>query len=126
MTEWSGAFWSISFLGWGLDRNGGLGLRNVSSACFSIMVNESPKGFFPGPKRSKTREPLSPFPFVFIVEAFSIMVKAAIDAILIRGFQVRFKNKQTRDPTRLGAEAESTRAWDSPKSGSVHCRQKKM
>lgn len=61
MIELIGIFFSIFFILWGLAKSGVGGLKSVSSDHFSVLINETPKGFFSGPKGSKTGG--SPFAF---------------------------------------------------------------
>ena len=59
----------------------------VSQAHFSILVNGAPKGFFPASRGLRQGDPLSPFLFVIIGEAFSRMSDAAANENLIKGFK---------------------------------------
>ena len=57
----------------------------VSSAWFSIMINGSPKGFFPAERGLRQGDPLFPFLFLIVVEALSRMIKGAMGASLFEG-----------------------------------------
>ena len=52
------------------------------------MINGSPAGFFNSSRGVKQGDPLSPFLFVIVMEAFSRMVKASVDHGLFSGFVV--------------------------------------
>lgn len=56
----------------------------VSSACFSILINRSPKGFFQQQRGLRQGDPLSPF---LSEEALSRMLEVASSANLFRGFE---------------------------------------
>jgi hypothetical protein len=60
----------------------------VSTASFSVLINGSPAGFFNSSRGVRQGDPLSPFLFVVVMEAFSRMIKAMIDYNLISGFAV--------------------------------------
>lgn len=63
----------------------------ISSAMFSIMINGSPKGFFPVQRGLGQGDPLTPFLFVIVGEALSRMIGAAEKAGLIVGFKAAAK-----------------------------------
>ena len=60
----------------------------VCSASFSVLINGSPTGFFNSSRGVRQGDPLSLFPFVIVMKAFSRMVKASIDHSLFLGFTV--------------------------------------
>ena len=89
MIGWIGASFSIFFIEWVLGANGGLGLGSVFLLLvFSILINGSPKGFFPAQRGFRQVDSLSHFPLVIIGEALSSMVVMAVEANLIRGFRL--------------------------------------
>ena len=57
----------------------------ISSSWFSIIINGSPKGFFHAQRGLRQGDPLSPFLFDIVGEAFSRMLVAA-ERRLIQGF----------------------------------------
>jgi hypothetical protein len=60
----------------------------VSSVRFSILVNGSPNGFFSSSRGLRQGDPLSPLLFVFVMEALSQMISAAVQGGLLEGFKV--------------------------------------
>ena len=60
----------------------------VSSACFSIIINWSPKGFIPAQRVIRQGDHLSPFLSVIVAEAFSRMIKVVASVDLISCFKV--------------------------------------
>jgi hypothetical protein len=60
----------------------------ISTASFSVLINGSPAGFFNSSRGVRQGDPLSPFLFVIIKEAFSRMVKASVEHGLFSGFVV--------------------------------------
>jgi hypothetical protein len=60
----------------------------ITSASFSVLINGSPAGFFKSSRGIRQGDPLSPFLFVIMMEAFSRMVKALTDHSLFTGFAV--------------------------------------
>jgi hypothetical protein len=60
----------------------------ISSAQFSVSINGSPSGFFGSSHRVRQGDPLSPFLFVLVIEAFSKMLGSFTSRGLISGFSV--------------------------------------
>ncbi|XP_034685795.1 secreted RxLR effector protein 78-like [Vitis riparia] len=62
----------------------------LSTVRYSIMVNGSPTGFFQSSRGLRQGDPLSPYLFVVVMEAFSVLIKRAVTGgflvpCLIRG-----------------------------------------
>jgi hypothetical protein len=60
----------------------------ISSVRFSVLINGIPFGFFGSSRGVCQGDPLSPFLFVLVMEAFSRMLGAFTDRGLISGFSV--------------------------------------
>ena len=60
----------------------------VSSAWVSIMINDTPKGFFSAERVLRQGDPLSAFLFLVVGEVLGRMLKAAVDAGLFTRFKV--------------------------------------
>jgi len=63
-------------------------VRCDSSALFSVLVNESPFGFFNSSSGLRQGDPLSPFLFVIGMEALNRMLSATVNVGLLSGFFV--------------------------------------
>jgi hypothetical protein len=62
--------------------------RCISYAKFSVLVNGSPNVFFSSSQGLRQGDPLSPLLFVFVMEALSRMITAAVSVGLLDGFRV--------------------------------------
>jgi hypothetical protein len=60
----------------------------ISTVRFSVLINGVPYGFFGSSRGVRQGDPLSPFLFVLVMEAFSRMLNAFISRGLISGFTV--------------------------------------
>ena len=60
----------------------------LSSAHFSILENGSPKGYFKRSRGLRQGDPLSPMPFVIVVEAFNALMEKAKHQALLKGFAI--------------------------------------
>lgn len=56
------------------------------SAHLSVLVNESPKGFFRMEKRVRQGDPLFPYLYVIVVEALHLMSQVVYSQGCIHGF----------------------------------------
>jgi hypothetical protein len=88
--------------------------RCISSAKFSVLVNGSPKGFFSSSRGLRQGDSLSPllFVFVFVMEALSCMITAAVSGGLLDGFKVgnaSFSHLLFADDTLIFCDASSSK-----------------
>ena len=60
----------------------------ISLAWFSILLNGSPNGYFQADRGLRQGDPLSPFLFLIVAEAFGKMIKKAVSVGLFEGFRV--------------------------------------
>jgi hypothetical protein len=68
----------------------------ISTICFSVLFNGAPCGYFGSSRGVRQGDPLSPFLFDLVMEAFSRMIGAITYRGLISGFSVG-----SRDQTRV-------------------------
>lgn len=60
----------------------------ISTVRFSVLINGEPKGFFSSSRGLRQGDPLSPFLFFAIMEAFNRIMDASVSGGFIRGFRV--------------------------------------
>lgn len=60
----------------------------ISSAKFSVLINSEPEGFFSSSRGLRQGDPLSPFLFIIVMEAFSRIMDAFVAGGFIQGFPV--------------------------------------
>jgi hypothetical protein len=60
----------------------------ISTVRFSVLINGAPSSFFGSSRGVRQGDPLSPFLFVLVMEAFSKMISAITSRGLILGFSV--------------------------------------
>jgi hypothetical protein len=58
------------------------------------LINGSPAGIFNSSRMVRQRDPLSPFLFVIVMEAFSRMAKALVDHSFFSGFAVSARGSE--------------------------------
>jgi hypothetical protein len=58
----------------------------ISSEHLSILVHGTPSSFFSSSRGLRQGDPLSPFLFVFVIEALGKMILALVDGGLLSGF----------------------------------------
>ena len=60
----------------------------ISIASFSVLVNESPAGYFPSSRGLRQRDPPSPYLFVIGMEALICLLNRAIDGNYLSGTKI--------------------------------------
>jgi hypothetical protein len=61
----------------------------LQNASFMVLINGSPSHFFKGSRGHTKGCPLSPYPFLIIVEALSMMIKESRVNGVLRGILVK-------------------------------------
>jgi len=83
----------------------------ISSVRFSVLVNCSPNGFFSSFRGLRQGDPLLSLLFVFVMEALSCMIFAAVSGGLLEGFKVgnsTFSHLLFADDTLIFCSAHSS------------------
>jgi hypothetical protein len=86
--------------------------RCISFAKFSVLVNGSPNGFFSSTRGLMQVDPMSPLLFVFVMEALSRMITAAVSGGLLDGFRVgnvSYSHLLFADDTLIFCDASSSK-----------------
>jgi hypothetical protein len=86
--------------------------RCISSAKFSVLVNGSPYSFFSSSRGLRQGDPLSPLLFMFVMEALSRMITAAVSGGVLDGFRVgdaSFSHLLFADDTLIFCDASSSK-----------------
>ena len=63
----------------------------ISTASFSVVVNDTPTSFFQSSRGLRQRDPLSPYLFVVAMEALSCFIKKTVSGGFLKGCQARGK-----------------------------------
>lgn len=63
-------------------------LQNISSACFSVLINGVATGLFKSSRDIKQGDPISPFLYNLITETFSRGIKSLIASDYLTGFKM--------------------------------------
>lgn len=61
----------------------------VTSPAFSMLVNESPKGFFKGSRGLRQGDLLSPYLFIMVADLVGRLAAKAVKVGLIEGFEIK-------------------------------------
>jgi hypothetical protein len=69
--------------------------QHISTARFSVLINGAPFSYFGSSRGVRQGDPLSPFLFILVMEAFSRMIDAITSRGLISGFSMG-SSEQTR------------------------------
>ena len=73
----------------------------ISTMRFSILVNETPSGFFQNSRGLRQQDPLSPYLFVIAMEALSCLLKRAKEGGFLSGWRIRGKGKKRGEISHL-------------------------
>jgi hypothetical protein len=76
----------------------------ISYVRFSVLINGAPSGFFGSSRGVRQGDPLSPFLFVLVIEAFSRMISAIYSRGLISGFSVGSRGRNRVEVSHLFAD----------------------
>ena len=71
----------------------------ISTASFSVMLNDSPEGFFRSSRGLRRGDPLSPYLFVLVMEAFSLLVDRGTEGGFISDYKFKGRNGTERQIT---------------------------
>ena len=67
----------------------------ITTASFSVLVNGNPIGFFRSSRGLRQGDPLSPYLFVFGMEAFSILIEKASTRSFLSGHKFVGRSDET-------------------------------
>jgi len=60
----------------------------MSTVRYSVLINGESSGFFSSTRGLRQGDPLSPLLFILVMETLSRLVNKAIDAGILKGFQI--------------------------------------
>ena len=66
----------------------------ISTMKFSILINGSPSDFFQSSRGLRQGDPLSPYLFVIVMEAFSCLLRRAISGGFLSGWRARGRSEE--------------------------------
>ena len=90
--SWSALFYLMERMGFGEEWVSWMKMC-ISTACFSVLINRSPVGFFGSSRGLRQGDPLSPLLFLLVIEVLSRLLKRTEDRGFLSGFQA---NPNTR------------------------------